>query len=107
MVQQRKEQGGMNREQMLRELVEFSLAAATEDPQSEWLRNIFTKGFRGFASMSSGELLRELHYRDLAGSENAVGDQDFEEEDEEEDAPGIENLIGLDRSRSAEDAGRD
>jgi hypothetical protein len=84
-------------------LVEFSLAAAVEDPQASWLRDIFTKGFRGFAVMSNAELLRELQYRDLAGFENVIEDEEFEDESEE---PRIENLIGQDRSRSFEDAGR-
>jgi hypothetical protein len=83
-------------------LVDFSLAAAAEDAQASWLRDIFTKGFRGFATMSTADLLRELQYRDLAGFEDAVAEEDFEDDGEE---TRIQSRIGYERTRGAGDAG--
>jgi hypothetical protein len=85
-------------------LVDFSIAAATEDAQTGWLREVFTKGFRGFSSMSSAELLREIHFRGIAEAADALADEDFEDET---DDPRIENLIELKHSRAFADAERD
>ena len=92
----------MDREHMIRMLVEFSVAASAEDRQASWLREIFTQGFRGFSSMSSDELLREMRYRGLAGFDDSVEEENFEDDG----ATRIESLIWLHRSRSAEDAER-
>jgi hypothetical protein len=83
-------------------LVDFSIDASSEDEQRSWLREIFTRGFRGFASMSTAELLRELSYRGLAGLEEPeVEEDDYEDEGDE---PRIDNLVGVHRSPSFEDA---
>ncbi len=94
----------MNREDMIRALVEFSLAAAAEDPRASWLRDIFTGGFSGFAGMASADLLRELQYRDLAGFDDSVEDEDFEDDRE---AFRSESFIAPSHPLSSEDAGRD
>jgi hypothetical protein len=93
----------MNREDMIRMLVEYSVAASAEDRQGSWVREIVTKGFRGFANMSSAELSRELRYRGLVRFEDPDEDVDFEDDGEE---PGIEKLVDLHRSHSFEDAER-
>jgi hypothetical protein len=85
-------------------LVDFSVKAAAEDPQASWLRDIFAKGFRGFAGMSSAELLRELQFRDLAAFDDA---DDVEESDDEDEETRVESLIGRDRSERSEAAGTD
>ena len=86
----------MNRNSIIRLLVDFSLEAAAKNPGDSWLREILTKGFRGFENLSSKNLLRELQFRGLAEFEDApqisddeAGGGDFEDRAEYR----IENLI--------------
>ena len=91
----------MTREDRIRTLVDFSVAAAATDTQTGWLPEIFRKGFRGFASMSDDELLRELQFRGLADFEDQMEDEDF---DDDTDAPRVRRLVGADREIELEDA---
>ena len=95
----------MNRKEMIRMLVDCSLAAAAENAHQSWLRDIFTKGFAGFATMSNAQLSRELRLRGLSEYEEPV-EEDCPEEDDVEDIA-IEHLRGPKRSRSYDDAERD
>jgi hypothetical protein len=94
----------MNREDMIRMLVDSSLAAAAEDPQAGWLREIFTRGFRGFETRSTPDLVRELQFRGIAEFEDSAGTDDWESDDGE--IPD-ENVFGLNRSRSSAEAERE
>jgi hypothetical protein len=74
------------RQYMIDSLVGFSLSAALQDPDAEWLREIFANGFVGFSNMSDRELLREMQFRDLAGypgGPEAIEDAEPEEEDDD------------------------
>jgi hypothetical protein len=86
----------MNRNDMIRQLVDFSLAGAARDSRDSWLREVLEKGFKGFENLSTADLLRELQFRGLADFDEVEelgdgGGEDGEFEDHWEYR--IENLI--------------
>ena len=94
----------MTKEEMIHALVDFSLAAAADNPRESWLRDLFTRGFRGFENMSPAELMRELQFRGIVPFEESVEDDDLNDDGEDF---AIEDLPGRARSRSFAETDRD
>ena len=88
----------MNREEMIRRLVAFSVQAALSESQPYWLHELFEKGFAGYRNFSSGKLRRELQLRGL----DEVGEVDPDDEPEEPFAEDLADSI----SSLAIDSGR-
>ncbi|MBA2352976.1 MAG: hypothetical protein ACR2FI_10315 [Burkholderiales bacterium] len=57
----------MNRDEMIKKLVSYSVETALRNPQAEWTRRILVKGFDGFHRMPPKKLERELQLRGLIG----------------------------------------
>jgi len=70
----------MSREEMIRTLVAHSVRTALEEPQSDWLYELFEKGFAGYRSFSNSKLRRELELRGLDGVEDVCDPEDELEE---------------------------
>jgi hypothetical protein len=71
----------MQREQIIEALVVDSLVSIFDRNQYCWLQGVLENGFRGFAQMSTEELLMEMQHRklDAALCENADKDIDFDD----------------------------
>lgn len=69
----------MSREEMIRRLVAHSVRTALEEPQSEWLNELFEKGFAGYRSFSNSKLRRELELRGLDAAEEMYADDEPED----------------------------
>lgn len=71
----------MQREQIIEALVVDSLVSIFDRNQYCWLQGILENGFRGFARMSTEELLLEMRHRklDAAFCENTDKDIDFDD----------------------------
>jgi hypothetical protein len=69
----------MRQQQMVRELVNFSVNAALQDRDS--LRQVFEQGFPGFLNMPKHRLIQELQFRGILDYE----DEETIELDETED----------------------
>lgn len=71
----------MQREQIIEALVVDSLVSIFDRNQYCWLQGILENGFRGFAQMTTEELLLELEHRKLDISAEADCDTDCGIED--------------------------
>jgi hypothetical protein len=76
----------MRQQEMVRELVDYSVNAALQDASRENLRSIFERGFVGFHNMPKGKLIRELQFRGILDFDFEDSEEDFaiEEESDEE-----------------------
>jgi hypothetical protein len=77
---------------MVERLVAFSIDAALRDPDSAWLREIFSSGFPGFRAMRRAQLVKELQFRGLL-PQDADPAGDPEEGDDEWYDAGAEGEI--------------
>jgi hypothetical protein len=82
------------RQEMIEQLVAFSMRAAFEDRDAPWLREMFERGFRGFGGLSHSELVREMQFRGLLGDDVPEGEADDIEDDVQDDTNGA-SLQGL------------
>jgi hypothetical protein len=82
----------MNREEMIRRLVAFSVQAALSEAQPYWLHELFEKGFAGYRNFSPGKLRRELQLRGLDDVDDADPDDEPEEPIAEDLAYSISGL---------------
>jgi hypothetical protein len=80
--------GQLSRQDMIDQLVTFSLNAALGDRDTLWLREMFERGFRGFAALSHAELVREMQFRGLLGEDTPEGDPEDALDGANDDAPG-------------------
>lgn len=69
----------MNREDMIRRLVSYSVEAALREQQTYWLQELFEKGFAGYRNYSDSRLRRELELRGLRATDDAYGDDETDE----------------------------
>ncbi len=69
----------MRQQEMIRELVDYSITAALQDADN--LREIFERGFPGFLNMPKNKLIKELQFRGILDYE----DDDTVEEDESDE----------------------
>jgi len=74
----------MQREQIIEALVVDSLVSIFDRNQYCWLQGVLENGFRGFARMSTKELLMEMQHRKLDvalcdENDNADKDIDFDD----------------------------
>ena len=69
----------MNREEMIRRLVAYSVDAALREPQSYWLQEVFEKGFSGYRRFSDERLRREMALRGLGETDEAYADEDVDD----------------------------
>jgi len=79
----------MNREEMIRRLVSYSVESALREPRSYWLQELFEKGFAGYRRYSDSRLRQELELRGLDDGRDACEDdlEDYEIGDEAEAIP--------------------
>jgi hypothetical protein len=91
----------MQREQIIEALVVDCLVSIFDRNQYCWLQGILENGFRGFAQMSTQELLMELKHRGLDISSNADCDGDLDIED---CTAGHHELVALHASLNREEA---
>lgn len=91
----------MQREQIIEALVVDCLVSIFDRNQYCWLQGILENGFRGFAQMSTQELLMELKHRGLDISSNADCDANFVIED---CTAGYHDLLALHASHNREEA---
>jgi hypothetical protein len=68
----------MTRDEMVRRLVEFSVAAALGESRRYWLRDLFERGFAGYRNYSDKRLRRELELRGLVQPEDTLVDEEPE-----------------------------
>jgi hypothetical protein len=73
----------MNKEEMVRTLVAYSVKSALSEPKHYWLSDLFEKGFAGYRNLTRGQLVQELEMRGL----EATNDCEMEE---------LEDFDGLD-----------
>ena len=90
----------MNREEMIRRLVSYSVDAALKEPQSYWLQELFEKGFSGYRKFSYSKLKRELELRGLGDLDDEYREDDVEDFIPEEVSESISGYA--DHSREAE-----
>ncbi len=83
----------MRQQQMIRELVDYSVDAALHDATHESLRSIFERGFVGFHNMSKGKLIQELQFRGILDYEHE--EETVEVEDSEDHPELMVMLSGL------------
>lgn len=55
----------MTKQEMVKKLVEHSVAAALREPDGIWLREIFERGTAGFANLPRAALRLEMELRGL------------------------------------------
>ncbi len=80
----------MNRQQMIAELVRFSITSVIEN--HDWLEKIFTDGVTGFGRLSEPQLLQEMQFRGLLEFDDEPAPLDDDEEDEDFDDE-LERLV--------------
>ena len=74
----------MRQQEMIRELVDFSVNAALHDRDN--LREVFEKGFSGFLNMPKDKLIKELQFRGILDYEDDDdGDLVVNEEESDEE----------------------
>jgi hypothetical protein len=71
----------MNRDEMIRKLVQHSVKAALAESRHYWLSEMFEKGFAGYRSLSRKQLLQELQMRGLEKPADDFDDDDIDELD--------------------------
>lgn len=81
----------MNREEMIRRLVAFSVQTALQESKGYWLHELFEKGFTGYRNFSDTKLRRELQLRGLDVDDEMYSDEESEEPVEElaDSLPGL------------------
>ena len=72
----------MRQQEMVRELVDYSVNAALRD--SDNLRELFEKGFPGFLNMPKNMLIKELQFRGILEYEEPEENFSIEDESDEE-----------------------
>lgn len=77
----------MNREEMIRRLVSYSVEAAVREPQAYWLQELFEKGFAGYRRFSDSKLRRELELRGLDEAIEAETEEDACDDGDIDEAP--------------------
>ena len=65
----------MNRNEMIRRLVSYSVTTALREAQHYWLEELFESGFAGYRSFSDSKLRRELALRGLDGDDEECGEE--------------------------------
>jgi hypothetical protein len=90
----------MQREKIIEALVVDCLVSIFDRNRYCWLQGILENGFRGFAQMSTQELLLELKHRglDISSSADCAGDIDMEDCD-----AGHHELLALHASLNREE----
>jgi hypothetical protein len=83
------------RQNMIDQLVAFSLRAALDDTGAGWLREMFEQGFAGFSSLTYAELVREMQFRGLLDEGFAIAEPgDSEQFDDEASVPDTYEALG-------------
>jgi len=77
----------MNREEMIRRLVSYSVETAVREPDAYWLQEMFEKGFAGYRRFSDSRLKRELELRGLDEAMETDADEEGFDEADIDDAP--------------------
>jgi len=79
----------VNKEEMIKTLVAYSVKAALSESKPYWLSELFENGFAGYRNMSRTQLARELQMRGL-DEEGIDQESDPYEEDLPEDFEDID-----------------
>jgi hypothetical protein len=69
----------MNRDEMIRKLVQHSVKTAVAESRHYWLAEMFEKGFAGYRNLSRRQLVQELQMRGL----EKLADE-FEDDDQDD-----------------------
>ncbi|HUO44336.1 MAG TPA: hypothetical protein VMT94_05415 [Burkholderiales bacterium] len=75
----------VNREQMIEKLINSSIDSALNDPEREWLRDIFRNGIEGYDQKTNDELAFEMRLRGFftLDQEDTATDEDNDRYEEE------------------------
>ena len=91
----------MNKEEMVRTLVAYSVKSALSEPKHYWLSDLFEKGFAGYRNLTRGQLVQELQMRGL----EATNDCEMEEMEDDDLDVELDDYAGADLARPLRLAG--
>lgn len=92
----------MNKEEMVRTLVAYSVKTALSESKHYWLSDLFEKGFAGYRNLSRGQLVRELQMRGLETTNESAMEELEDFDDIELD---LDRYAGSDLARPLRPAG--
>lgn len=74
------EEPPVDRNEMIRRLIEASIEATLADPQRAWLRGMLARGFPGYENMSRPALTREMQLRGLLEFDDPEPPEEFDDD---------------------------